>query len=200
MGKRELIERADVDEGSITLCHLGSVSVLSHWLMMARGFAKPAYCLLVQTLEGILHAEEGADDCEHNVVAGWERIVSAGRPENTTVRSPELADVTEIGVAGRKMIALEICLGLVAPYDVPLGIGEEGIYFWASVVGNTCCLGRMTKSLGSRAEEQSGRRAMNGESDSHCKREEEDARKQAYYPLNKFTRARRVLSQCVCLR
>jgi hypothetical protein len=123
------------------------------------------------------------------VVAGWEWIVSAGSGENATIRLPELADVTEKGVTGWKMIALEICLGLVAPYDIPLRLGVEGIHLGARVIGNTRSLGRMTKSLGGGAEEKSGWTAMNGESDGSCNREEEDTHKQAYYPANEFTRA-----------
>src|SRR5271168_1187007 len=149
-----------MDEGRIALCHLGSIAIFSHGLMITCPLAQPAYSFLVQAFEGILHREGGTDDGKHDVVAGWEWIDCSSRRINTTVCLPELADIAEVRVAGGKMIALKVGLRLVAPYDVPLGIGIESIHLGARVVGNARGLSWITPSLGSGAEEKFDRTAV----------------------------------------
>lgn len=172
MGERELIKWPDMHERGIALCYLGSINVLCNLLMVARRFAKPPYRLLIQALEGIFHREGRADDCEHDMVACWEWVVSTSSREHTAVRAPELADVAEVRVTGREMIALEVRLRLIAPYDVPLGICIERIHLGTLVVRNAGSLSRVMAALGSGAEEKPGWTAMKDENDSPCEREQ----------------------------
>jgi hypothetical protein len=134
------------------------------------------------------------------VVAGREWIVSASRRLNTTVSLPELADVAEVRVAGRKMIVLEIGLRLIAPYDVPLWVRIEGIHLGTRVVGKACGLRRMTESLRGRAEEKPSWTAMNNECNDRDEGEDGDVRQQAQAPSNHFRRAQSLRPRCICLR
>ena len=63
------------------------------------------------------------------------------------------------------MIALIVGLRLIAPYDVPLGVGVERIHLRTRVVGNACGLVRMSQSLGRWAEEKLASTAVKSEND-----------------------------------
>ena len=78
------------------------------------------------------------------------------------------------------MIALIVGLRLIAPYDVPLGVGVESIHLRTRVVGNACGLIRMSESLRSWAEEKLVSTAVSSENNSGREAENDDAPEHAY--------------------
>src|ERR1700722_19861366 len=152
MRERELIEGADVDERSVVFGDPRCIGIFRNWFLPAGPFAESSYGFFIKPLQGILDGEGRTDDGQHDVVANREWIGRAGGRVHTAIGLPELSDIAEVRVGGRKMALLKVSFGLIAPHDIPLRVGVKRIDFGAAVVGEAGSLGGVLDSARGRAE------------------------------------------------
>src|SRR5579872_1424919 len=127
--KVKFIEGTAVNEVGILTRYFISVLVFFHRLMVAGPLADPAHSLLVDSLEDVFSREAGADHRQHDLLPSVEAILPPREPGNATVASPVLAHRREVEKAAGQVFLLKVCLLLITPNDIPLGIAEEGVIF-----------------------------------------------------------------------
>ena len=130
----KLIEWPDVHEVGVLPRHLIRVLIFLNGLTTAAPFAYFPDRFLVKPLEYVLGRKTSADDHQHHMFPAVEWIPPSDQMRDAAVATPILLHSAEKGEPARQIFLLKVCLLLITPHDVPLGITQVCLVLWTRVV------------------------------------------------------------------